>query len=284
MDMPAPPPADEGNTANTPIIEELDDAFLGLNHQDAQDMDGVDIALPESSKRPRQPLEQAATSQVPNFDNALLALQNFDVRQIQQVMQVAQMQLDTKDCTTWTLVRHNKKKEEQKFFQATNPKENAFVGDERQRPPSNVSFSQSLLALLFSSLLLEACSDTPDSGISRSYPEALAADDPGLWRAPSAAVDAENVSKGELVRVIWLARRRPLHGGRRCLLRTFSMRTWSLCWATREACGGRPVCTDPSSLAMVPASLTQLIALLLAELVKASVGALFVLERPGVVF
>ena len=45
MDMPAPPPADvpdEGNMADKPTIIELDDAFLGLNHQDAQEMDGVD--------------------------------------------------------------------------------------------------------------------------------------------------------------------------------------------------------------------------------------------------
>ena len=105
MDMPAPPPADvpdEENMADTPIIEKLNDAFLGLNHQDAQEMDGVDdsITPPGSSKRHRQRLEQAGTSQVPSFDNALLALENFDVSQIEQLMQVAQMQVDTKSAAS----------------------------------------------------------------------------------------------------------------------------------------------------------------------------------------
>ena len=47
MDMPAPPPADGaggGNTMETHTFQEVDDdAFLGLNHQQFPEMDGVSV-------------------------------------------------------------------------------------------------------------------------------------------------------------------------------------------------------------------------------------------------
>ena len=58
MDMPAGPPADgpgDGNMAETPNFEDLDDAFLGLNHQEVQEIDGVNGGVDPlgSSKRPQ---------------------------------------------------------------------------------------------------------------------------------------------------------------------------------------------------------------------------------------
>ena len=94
-----------GNVMATPAIEEMDDdAFLGLNHQQFPDMDGVSDGgdPPGSSKRPRQCLEPTGTSRVklPALMMLFRQLQSFDASQIQQLMQVAQMQFETKSAAS----------------------------------------------------------------------------------------------------------------------------------------------------------------------------------------
>ena len=87
----------------TPAFEEMDDdAFLGLNHQHFPDMDGVSEGgdPPGSSKRPRQCLEPAVMISAPSFDETVHAIANFDANQIQQLLQVAQMQFDTKSAAS----------------------------------------------------------------------------------------------------------------------------------------------------------------------------------------
>ena len=73
--------------------------------------------------------------------------------------------------------------------QATGPKENVFVENERQRPPFNGSFSQVSSGANSASFQVPAVkecfnvSDPGTSGISRSYSEALIADDPELQKS-----------------------------------------------------------------------------------------------------
>ena len=75
------------------------------------------------------------------------------------------------------------------FSKATCPKENVFMENERQRPPFNGSFSQvssSANSASFQVPAVKECfnvSDPGTSGISRSYAEALIADDPELQKS-----------------------------------------------------------------------------------------------------
>ena len=80
-------------------------------------------------------------------------------------------------------------KKEKMFSKATCPKENVFMENERQRPPFNGSFSQvssSADSASFHVPAVKECfnvSDPGTSGISRSYAEALIADDPELQKS-----------------------------------------------------------------------------------------------------
>ena len=75
------------------------------------------------------------------------------------------------------------------FSKATGPKENVFLENERQRPPFNGSFSQVSSSVNNASFQVPAVkeffnvSDPGTSGISRSYAEALIADDPELQKS-----------------------------------------------------------------------------------------------------
>ena len=75
------------------------------------------------------------------------------------------------------------------FSKATCPKENVFMENERQRPTFNGSFSQvssSANSASFQVPAVKECfnvSDPGTSGISRSYAEALIADDPELQKS-----------------------------------------------------------------------------------------------------
>ena len=134
--------------ADTPTINEMDDAFLGLNHQDVQEIDGVDDSIlpPGSSKRPRQRLDQAGALRMQcRHLNTSTSIRSSSSRKLLRCKSTRSRrgQKVNKDGTTWSLVRHNRKNEEKKSFsQATSPKEHVFVGDGRQRPPSKVFFSQ----------------------------------------------------------------------------------------------------------------------------------------------
>ena len=61
-------------------------------------MDGVNEGgvPPGTSKRPRQSLELAVSNSASSFDTTVHAISSFDADQIQQLLQIAQMQLDTK--------------------------------------------------------------------------------------------------------------------------------------------------------------------------------------------
>ena len=80
-------------------------------------------------------------------------------------------------------------KKEKMFSKATCPKENFFMENERLRPPFNGSFSQvssSANSASFQVPAVKECfnvSDPGTSGISRSYAEALIADDPELQKS-----------------------------------------------------------------------------------------------------
>ena len=106
MDMPAPPLVEVAggeNVMEAPAFEEMDDdVFLGLNHQHFPDLEGVSEGgdPPGSSKRPRQCLESAVMSSAPSFDTTVHAIANLDADEIQQLLQVAQMQLDTKSAAS----------------------------------------------------------------------------------------------------------------------------------------------------------------------------------------
>ena len=162
-----------------------DDAFLGLNHQHFPDMDGVSEGgdPPGSSNRPRQCLEPTGMSSAPSFDETVHAIANFDANQIQQLLQVAQMQFDTKsaasqpcgyprigwghkkihDCTSVAVVHHYKK-DDKTFSQATSHKEFFFLRMRGKDLHSTVPFLRclpALTALLFRSLRLKSVSTCP---------------------------------------------------------------------------------------------------------------------------
>ena len=75
------------------------------------------------------------------------------------------------------------------FSQATGPKENVFKKNERQSSPSNGSFSQVSSSVKIASFQVPVVkeffndADPGSSGISRSYAEALIADDPELQKS-----------------------------------------------------------------------------------------------------
>ena len=75
------------------------------------------------------------------------------------------------------------------FSQATGPKENVFKTNERQSSPSNGSFSQVSSSVNNASFQVPVVkeffnvADPGSSGISRSYAEALIADDPELQKS-----------------------------------------------------------------------------------------------------
>ena len=107
MDINIPPPAVPPVVATgamdeeeSPACDDMDDeAFLGLNHEHFPDMEvGESGAPPGTSKRPRQDLEVelAVSKSAPSFDSTAHAISSFDTDQIQQLIQIAQMQLDTK--------------------------------------------------------------------------------------------------------------------------------------------------------------------------------------------
>ena len=100
---PAVPPVFEPGVIDEeelPTFDEMDDvAFLGLNHEHFPDMEVGEGGLPPgTSKRPRQnlELELAVSNSAPSFDSTVHAISSFDADQIQQLLQIAQMQLDTK--------------------------------------------------------------------------------------------------------------------------------------------------------------------------------------------
>ena len=71
-----------------------DDAYLGLNHEHFPAMEVGEIGAPlGTSKRPRQSLEIVPT---PSFDVTANAIASYDSDQIQQLLHIAQMQLDSK--------------------------------------------------------------------------------------------------------------------------------------------------------------------------------------------
>ena len=80
-------------------------------------------------------------------------------------------------------------KKERMFSQATGPKENVFKKYERQSSPSNGSFSQVSSSVNNASFQVPVVkeffnvADPGSSGISRSYAEALIADDPELQKS-----------------------------------------------------------------------------------------------------
>ena len=75
-----------------------DDAYLGLNHEHFPAMEVGEIGAPlGTSKRPRQSLEIVPT---PNFDVTANAIASYDADQIQQLMHIAQMQLDSKGASS----------------------------------------------------------------------------------------------------------------------------------------------------------------------------------------
>ena len=75
-----------------------DDAYLGLNHEHFPAMEVGEIgALPGTSKRPRQSLETVPT---PSFDVTVNAIASYDSNQLQELLQVAQMQLDSKGASS----------------------------------------------------------------------------------------------------------------------------------------------------------------------------------------
>ena len=84
----------------SPACDEMDDdAFLGLNHEHFPDMEvGEGGVPPGTSKRPRQNLELEldVSNSAPSFDSTVHAISSFDADQIQQLLHIAQMQLDTK--------------------------------------------------------------------------------------------------------------------------------------------------------------------------------------------
>ena len=184
-----------------PTCDEMDDdAFLGLNHEHFPDMEvGEGGVPPGTSKRPRQDLELelAVSNSSPSFDSTAHAISSFDADQIQQLKQIAQMQLTRKRLrlnsvgnlrTGWGHMKSCLKKEKM-FSKATCPKENVFMENERQRPLFNGSFSQvssSANSASFQVPAVEECfnvSDPGTSGISRSCAEALIADDPELQKS-----------------------------------------------------------------------------------------------------
>ena len=75
------------------------------------------------------------------------------------------------------------------FSKATCPKENVFMENERQRPPFNGSFSQVSSSAKSASFQVPAVkeffnvADPGSSGISRSYAEALIAENPELQKS-----------------------------------------------------------------------------------------------------
>ena len=74
-----------------------DDAYLGLNHKHFLFMEIGEIGAPlGTSKRPRQSLEVAVPNPTPSFDITVNAISSYDSDQIQKLLQIAQMQLDTK--------------------------------------------------------------------------------------------------------------------------------------------------------------------------------------------
>ena len=106
MDINIPPPAvppmyEPGviDEEELPACDEMDDdAFLGLNHEHFPDMEvGEGGVPPGTSKRPCQnlELELPVPNTAPSFDSTVHAISSFDADQIQQLLQIAQMQLDT---------------------------------------------------------------------------------------------------------------------------------------------------------------------------------------------
>ena len=105
MEMDIPPPAvppvqepGEVDEVESPAFDGMDDdAFLGLNHQHFPEMEVSEGGVPPgTSKRPRQSLELPVSNSAPSFDTTVHAISSFDADQIQQLLQIAQMQLDTK--------------------------------------------------------------------------------------------------------------------------------------------------------------------------------------------
>ena len=100
MDIPAAMPVQETGEVDeveSPAFDGMDDdAFLGLNHQHFPDMEVSEGGVPPgTSKRPRQSLELAVTNSAPSFDTSVNAISHSDADQIQQLLQIAQMQLDS---------------------------------------------------------------------------------------------------------------------------------------------------------------------------------------------
>ena len=89
---PAAPPVFETGAMDEEESPE-DDAYLGLNHEHFPAMEVGEIGAPlGTSKRPRQSLEVDPT---PSFDITVNAIASYDSDQIQQLLHIAQMQLDT---------------------------------------------------------------------------------------------------------------------------------------------------------------------------------------------
>ena len=97
LNISAPPPAVQPIFETGAMDEEEspeDGAYLGLNHEHFPAMEVGEIGAPlGTSKRPRQSLEVDPT---PSFDVTANAIASYDSDQIQQLLQIAQMQLDTK--------------------------------------------------------------------------------------------------------------------------------------------------------------------------------------------
>ena len=75
-----------------------DDAYLGLNHEHFPAMEVGEIgASSGTSKRPRQSLEIVPT---PSFDVTMDAIASYDSNQLQELLQVAQLQLDSKGASS----------------------------------------------------------------------------------------------------------------------------------------------------------------------------------------
>ena len=180
----------------SPACDEMDDdAFLGLNHQHFPDMEVGEGGVPPG---PRQSLELAVSKSAPSFDSTVHALSSFDADQNSAAFYIL---LRCSWIRKWLRLNfvgnlrtgwgHKKfcLKKEKMFSKATCPKENVFMENERQRPPFNGSFSQvssSANSASFQVPAVKECfnvSDPGTSGISRSYAEALIADDPELQKS-----------------------------------------------------------------------------------------------------
>ena len=174
-----------------------DDAYLGLNHEHFPAMEVGEIgAPPGTSKRPRQSLEVAVPDSTPSFDTTVNLLPSMLIKfssfyillRCSWIRKRLRLNSVGNLRTGWGPKKCSLKKEKM-FSKGTGPKENVFMKNERQSSPFNGSFSQVSSSVNSASFqvpvvkLFFNVSDPGTSGISRSYAEALIADDPELQKS-----------------------------------------------------------------------------------------------------